>query len=111
MINESSRKIDFLGVPKDSEKLMLTPPLGPCDPPAFWSKENPEMAPVPEELSQFDSDAPAGMVSIGDGKYVPVGETKRLLDMEGENFGFKVTRRRIMQFDDHSPLVIVDHYH
>ncbi len=100
---------NYLSVPEDSEKLMLTPPLGPCDPPSFWSKENPEDAPYPELLTPFDLNAPEGMVSVGGGEYMEVEESKGILKMEGEKHGFKVTRRKIIKYQE-SPLVVIDLY-
>lgn len=104
--------IDYLRPPRDFNKMMLTPPLSPIDaplPPA-WSLDNPEAAPVPEDLTEFDLAAPAGMVSTGEGRYVPIAETTELLGLEGEAYGYSVVRRKILSFQPQEPVVIIDYY-
>ena len=107
-----SRKpvLDYLNVPKDAKQLMMTPPMGPLVP-AGWARSHVEEAPMPEALTPFDLDAPIGMVSLGDGRYVDVEETRRLLEMEGERLGFRVTRRKIIAAKDEAvPKFIIDLY-
>jgi hypothetical protein len=103
---------DYLRVPEDAVKMMMTPPM-----PALHPTESlpplfqlfPEEMPRQEDLLPHDLDAPAGMVSVNDGTYMAMEESENLLGREGTEFGFKVTRRKIIKSND-APTFVIDFY-
>lgn len=103
---------DYLTVPKDAVKMMMTPPMPALDPteslpPLF--QLFPEEEPRPEDLLPHDIEAPAGMVSVNDGTYLAVEESENLLGREGIEFGYEVTRRKIIKNKD-APTFVIDFY-
>jgi hypothetical protein len=102
----------FLDVPEDDYQLMMTPPI-PYEPlPLGWHLTR-EESPVLEQLSPFDLDAPEGMVSLGDGTYAKVEDTKELVpcDLDKDDPKYQVTRRRILKSSKESvPPLVIDFY-
>lgn len=104
---------DYLRVPRcDVAQVMTTPPLTALGPEAEMALPPLQLedAPRPEDLTEHDRSAPTGMVPVSDGTYVGVEETRELLEIEGRERGFKVTRRRIIRFHPNVPCVVIDLY-
>lgn len=102
---------DYLRVPEDSVKMMMTPPMPALDPSELPSHFElfPEEEPHPEDLLPHDLDAPAGMVSVNDGTYIDVQDSEGLLQREGTEFGYQVTRRKIIK-NKNAPTFVIDFY-
>lgn len=104
---------DYLRVPcGDLAKVMTTPPLSALGPDAQTALPPLELeeAPRPEDLTSHDLSTPPGMVPVSDGTYVGQEEARGVLEMEGWQRGFRVTRRKIIHFHPQTPSVVIDLY-